>query len=214
MARSGVKFSVGGKLTDVGKAVKNLTRRMTTYARKSGATVNTKDIRKQVRDMVNQGRSEQAITKTLNSIRDERIGEVFVNRGTGEFISNVTNLPLSPVDILKGYIDIDSDLEGRMDNSLIKAWFADLERDYGATGDLDTILQKNAQEIQDALETVIYGYLDKGLTQGLDTSLIRLYELSGVDMTWDRRQAIYENVERFQWYSAYGYRPYDEDDFE
>lgn len=214
MARNGVKFSVGGKLTDIGKAVKNVTRRLTRYAQKTGATVNTKDIRKQVRDMLNQGRSEQSIAKTLNSIRNERLGELFVETETGELISNVTNLPLSPADVLKSYMDIDSDLEGRMDTALIKTWFADLEREYGATGELDQILQDNAQEIQDALETVVYGYLDKGLTQGLDTSLVRLYELSGIDMTWDRRQAIYENVERFSWYSAYGYRPYDEDDFE
>lgn len=212
MARSGVRFSVGGKLTDVGRAVKNVTRRLTRYAQKTGTNVNTKDIRKQVREMVEQGRSEQSIADTLNKIRDNRLNELFVNKKTGEMIGNISNVPLSPLDNLQFYLSYSSEVGSYMDNELLQEWLTYMEREFGEE-ELISNLQENATLINQALERVVYGYLAKGYTQGLDTALVRLYETIGRPLTWNRAQAISEGVERYEWNMSYGYTDYDGEEF-
>lgn len=212
MARSGVKFSTGGKLTDIGKAVKNVTRRLNRYAQKTGATVNTKDIRNQVRQMAEQGRSEQSITDTLNKIRDNRLNEIFVNKKTGETVGNVSSIPLSPVENLEFYLGNRPDMETYLDNELLQQWLKDMEREYGID-ELANRLQDNADAINQALERVVYGYLAKGFTQGLDTALVRLYESVGDPLSWNRRQAISEGVEQYEWNMSYGYTDYDGEEF-
>lgn len=212
MAKSSVKFSSGGKLTDVGRAVKNVTRRLTRYAQKTGASVNTKDIRNQVRQMVEQGRSEQSIAETLNKIRDNRLNELFVDTKSGELVTNVSSVPLSPIDNLEFYLGYSENINNYMDNELLQQWLTDMEREYGQDA-LAEMLQNNADSINQALETVVYGYLARGYLQGLDTALVRLYEATGDALSWNRRRAISEGVERYEWNLSYGTTDYDGEEF-
>ena len=99
MAKSSVRFKIGGKRTELGKSVENLTKRMNRYAGHTGTKVTTKEIRNQVRRMIEQeGKTEETVIKTLNKIRNDRLAEVFVDRKTGQLITNVTNIPISPME--------------------------------------------------------------------------------------------------------------------
>lgn len=212
MARSGVKFSTGGKLTDLGKSVKNITSRLNRFAQRTGSTVNTKDIRNQVRQMVEQGRSEQSIIDTLNKIRDNRLGELFVDKKSGELVGNISSLPLSPIDNLDFYLGLSDQTSTYMENELLRQWVYDMVNEYGEEDFADR-LQRNADSINEAIETIVFGYLERGYYQGLDTALVRLYEAVGDEISWNMRQAISEGVDMYEWNRSYGYTDYDGEDY-
>lgn len=213
MARDSVKFSSGGKLTPLGKAVKNMTRRMQRQRKRLGATVDTKSIRNQIRKMIDfDGRSEGSVAETLNKIRDNRLFEMFVDKNTGTIETNISEVRISVKDMLIHHLNLDDERVGYLENDLLKQFIYDLELDYA--DDLDNVLQSNAKSINDALNTVIWGYLDKGITQGLDTALIRLYERVMGEISFNRQMSIREGVENYEYRQAYGTGRYNTDETE
>ena len=71
----------------------------------------------------------------------------------------------------------------------------------------------HSAEIIQALNDVIWGYLEKGTTQGIETALTRLYETTFGTLSWNRKQAINEMVDMFQ-SGFYTGRYYDVDDYD
>ena len=210
MAKSSVRFKIGGKRTELGKSVENLTKRMNRYAGHTGTKVTTKEIRNQVRRMIEQeGKTEETVIKTLNKIRNDRLAEVFVDRKTGQLITNVTNIPISPMENIYdaiGFKNYSFD-----EHPLLAQWVQDLQMEYG--DDLDDVLMQHSAEIIQALNDVIWGYLEKGTTQGIETALTRLYETTFGTLSWNRKQAINEMVDMFQ-SGFYTGRYYDVDDYD
>lgn len=210
MAKSSVRFKIGGKRTELGKSVENLTKRMNRYAGHTGTKVTTKEIRNQVRRMIEQeGKTEETVIKTLNKIRNDRLAEVFVDRKTGQLITNVTNIPISPMENIYdaiGFKNYSFD-----EHPLLAQWVQDLQMEYG--DDLDDVLMSHSAEIIQALNDVIWGYLEKGTTQGIETALTRLYETTFGTLSWNRKQAINEMVDMYQ-SGFYTGRYYDVDEYD
>lgn len=212
MAKAPVRFKVGGKRTELGKAVENLTKRMTRFSNRAGSQTNTKEIRNQVRRMIEkEGKTEKQVIYTLNQIRNERLREIYVDKNTGELITNISDMKVSPVDVILDMVGM-TDEEDIGGNGLLLQWLTDAQNHFEE--DLDDVLLNNSTEIQAALNSVIWGYLEKGTTQGIETSLTRLYEVTfGKDFSFNMKKSIEERVMDYQ-IGYYTGRTYGKDELE
>lgn len=179
MAKSSVKFSTGGKLTDVGRAVKNLTRRMSRYAQRTGATIDTKHIRNQVRSQIERGMSTKDIISVMEKVRDERIKEVAYGgkgiKDNGRYI--LTASELERLNIILDNITGEWNSANDVSANVLQEVF-DSAIDAEGKEVIEQRLQDNASEINEALEYLIYGDSEGRFTiQGLSTSLTRIYEV-------------------------------------
>ena len=179
MARSDVKFSVGGKLTDVGRAVKNLTRRMSRYAQRTGAKIDTKHIRNQVRSQIDRGMSTKDIINVIERVRDDRIKEVAYGgkgiKDNGRYILTASELERLNIilDNITGEWNSANDVSANVLQEVI-----DSAIDTEGKETIEQRLQDNASEINEAIEYLIYGDSEGRFTiQGLSTSLTRIYEV-------------------------------------
>ena len=131
---------------------------MNRYAGHTGTKVTTKEIRNQVRRMIEQeGKTEETVIKTLNKIRNDRLAEVFVDRKTGQLITNVTNIPISPMENIYdaiGFKNYSFD-----EHPLLAQWVQDLQMEYG--DDLDDVLMQHSPEIIQALLIMLSGVIFK-----------------------------------------------------
>lgn len=179
MARSSVKFSSGGKLTDVGRAVKNLTRRMSRYAQRTGATIDTKHIRNQVRSQIERGMSTKDIISVMEKVRDDRIKEVAYGgkgiKDNGRYI--LTASELERLNIILDNITGEWNSANDVSANVLQEVF-DSAINIEGKEVIEQRLQDNASEINEALEYLIYGDSEGRFTiQGLSTSLTRIYEV-------------------------------------
>lgn len=212
MAKAPVRFKVGGKRTELGKAVENLTKRMTRFSNRTGSQTNTKEIRNQVRRMIEkEGKTEKQVIYTLNQIRNERLREIYIDKNTGELITNISDMKVSPVDVILDMVGM-TDEEDIGGNGLLLQWLTDAQNHFEE--DLDDVLLNNSTEIQAALNSVIWGYLEKGTTQGIETSLTRLYEVTfGRELTFNMKRSIEQRVMDYQ-FGYYTGRTYGKDELE
>lgn len=179
MAKSSVKFSSGGKLTDVGRAVKNLTRRMSRYAQRTGATIDTKHIRNQVRSQIERGMSTKDIINVIEKVRDNRIKEVVYGgkgiKDNGRYV--LTASELERLNIILDNISDAWNTANEVSANVLQEVF-DSAIDTEGKEIIEQRLQDNASEINEALEYLIYGDSEGRFTiQGLSTSLTRIYEV-------------------------------------
>lgn len=210
MAKSVVRFKVGGRRTELGKSVENLIKRMNRFAKNTESKVVTKDIRSQVREMIEKkGKTERSVIEELNKIRDERLAEMFVDKKTGELVTNVSSIRISPLDNIFDLIGFNN--YDFSDHPLLAQWVHDMEVRFG--DDLDDEILKRSSEITEALNTVVWGYFDKGNSQGLATALTRLYEASFGHLAVAYKQYIEENVDKIEGGTFVG-RYYNADEYD